>query len=404
MRKISVVIAAAILLSVWFLPGKANAVEETPEELTDLYARSAVLMDAESGRVLFGKEADAVRPMASTTKIMTCILALEKGNPEDSVKVSELAARQPKVNLGMRASETYRLEDLLYSLMLESHNDTAVAVAEHIGGSVEEFARMMNEKAREIGCRHTHYITPNGLDAQDEEGVHSTTAADLASVMKYCIRDSEKKEEFLKITQTQTHTFSDETGARSFTCSNHNAFLGMMDGALSGKTGFTGDAGYCYVGALRRDDRTFIVALLACGWPNNKSYKWSDTKKLMNYGLEHYHYQNVWQETELSDLPVTKGIPDGGALSGKSTVGLEIRDAPEKWNVLLSDSETVTRSVEVEEQEHAPVKKGKEAGRILYRLNGEIIGEWKIVTSHFAGLRSWKWCWKNIADRFFLQF
>ncbi len=122
-------------------------------------------MDADSGRVLYGKEEETVLPMASTTKIMTCILALENGSLTDEVEASSHAASQPQVHLGMNKGDRFCLEDLLYSLMLESHNDSAVAIAEHIGGSVEGFAELMNEKAGEIGCTDTHFITPNGLDA-----------------------------------------------------------------------------------------------------------------------------------------------------------------------------------------------------------------------------------------------
>ena len=260
--------------------------QDTPEELQELYAQSAVLMDADSGRILFEKNGREIRPMASTTKIMTCILALELGDLDAEVKASEIAVSQPKVRLGMTVGSRYTLRDLLYSLMLESHNDSAVAIAEHISGSVEAFARLMNRKAESIGIKQTHFITPNGLDAQDDGGEHSTTAADLAAIMKYCIRDSGEKEMFLEITGTQQYSFTDLEGTHSYSLLNHNAFLGMMDGALSGKTGFTGKAGYCYVGALQEGDRCFIVALLACGWPNNKGDKWSDTKKLMNYALK----------------------------------------------------------------------------------------------------------------------
>ena len=120
-----------------------------------LYAQSAVLMDGDTGRILYGKGQDIIRPMASTTKIMTCILALENGRGEDAVKASSNAASQPKVHLGVREGEEYRLEDLLYALMLESYNDAAVMIAEHIGGSVEGFAAMMNEKAAGLGCGDT---------------------------------------------------------------------------------------------------------------------------------------------------------------------------------------------------------------------------------------------------------
>ena len=158
-------------------------------------------MDADNGRVLFEKNGSEKKPMASTTKIMTCILALEEGNLTDVVNVSENAARQPKVHLGMQMDEKFYLRDLLYSLMLESHNDSAVAIAEHIGGSVQAFADKMNAKAKEIGCRDTYFITPNGLDASDDKGEHSTTAEDLARIMSYCILKSPKKESFLSITQ-----------------------------------------------------------------------------------------------------------------------------------------------------------------------------------------------------------
>lgn len=269
--------------------GVCNAEEIVPEELQNLHALSAVLMDAESGRVLFSKEGDVMRPMASTTKILTCILALEEGNPEDEVIVSAKAASQPAVHLQMREGQKFYLADLLYSLMLESHNDTAVAIAEHIGGSVEGFAEKMNAKADELGCENSYFITPNGLDEEDENGVHSISAEDLATIMSYCILKSPKAEEFLKITRTNSYTFSDVSGQSSYSCQNHNSFLSMMDGALSGKTGYTGGAGYCYVGALKRDERTFVVALLGSGWPNQKNYKWQDTMKLMNYAVENYY-------------------------------------------------------------------------------------------------------------------
>ncbi len=143
---------------------------------------------------------------------------------------------QPEVRLNLHEGEQYYLEDLLYSLMLKSHNDTAVAVAEHIGGSVEGFADMMNAKAKEIGCKDTYFITPNGLDASDAGGVHHTTAEDLARIMNYAISNPV----FLKITQTRDYSFSDLSGKRHFSLHNANAFLDMEEGVLSGKTGFTG--------------------------------------------------------------------------------------------------------------------------------------------------------------------
>ena len=142
----------------------------TSVEAERLYSLSAVLMDGDSGRVLYEKDGEAARANASTTKVLTCIVALESSPGDDYVQVSKNAASQPEVKLGIQPGEQYYLEDLLYSLMLKSHNDTAVAIAEHCGGSVEGFARMLNRKAKQIGCTDTYFITPNGLDATDSTG------------------------------------------------------------------------------------------------------------------------------------------------------------------------------------------------------------------------------------------
>ncbi len=362
-----------------------------------LYAHSAVLMDADSGRILYGKNETEKLPMASTTKIMTCILALENGNPDDIVTVSAYAAAQPKVHLGMYEGQEFRLGDLLYSLMLESHNDAAVAIAEHIGGSVEEFAAMMNQKAKEIGCRDTFFITPNGLDASvnETEGgqkVHSTTAADLARIMKYCIGESEKSGEFLEVTRTRSHFFTDAVGKGSYSCSNHNAFLTMMDGALSGKTGFTNNAGYCYVGALKRDGKTFVVALLACGWPNHKSYKWSDTKQLMNYGLENYEYRNVYEEAALPPLLVEGGVPESGKPYDAAYLPLEVSETGDgELNVLLRDGENVERNVLLPEKLTAPVEKGTRVGAVNYYLDGELLREYPVRTAGGTAKMDFPW-------------
>lgn len=365
-----------------------------------LYAKSAVLMDADSGRVLYGKEEEQFLANASTTKIMTCILAIESGRLDETVTVSQHAASMPKVHLGMTTKDTFLLKDLLYSLMLESHNDSAVAIAEHVGGSVEKFAEMMNEKAKEIGCEHTHFITPNGLDAKDETGSHGTTAKDLATIMSYCI----KNDTFLKITQTKQYSFQNVEGSRSFTCNNHNAFLQMMEGALSGKTGFTGSAGYCYVGALTRDGRTYIVALLACGWPNNKTYKWADTKKLMNYGLENYALTQVsgqsLNEEELAPVPVEDG--QGEQLDETVYTNLTVLPYEGCEQILLKEGEAVTVNYEIAEKLQAPVKKGDPIGTISYELDGNVIGTCEVVAAETVLKIDFSWCVER-AVGFFLQ-
>lgn len=397
------ILSAAVLSCCLFLqvlaPMEAKAFS-LPEEPGQLYAQSAVLMDADSGRVLFEKNGYEQRPMASTTKIMTLIVTLENAELHDLVTVSDYAAGMPDVQLGIRSGEQYRLEDLLYSLMLESHNDSAVAIAEHVGGSVEGFAAMMNAKARDIGCYATYYITPNGLDAQDEGGVHSTTAADLARVMRYCIRQSPLKEEFLKITRMNAYSFGDAEGLRSFTVGNKNAFLGMMEGALSGKTGFTNNAGYCYVGALERDGRTFIVALLACGWPNNRSYKWSDTRKLMSYGLSNYQYRKVWQTPKLSQIEVENGIPETGDLSDEAAVRLKLSEEDTEFQLLLAEGEEVEIRTELPRTLTAPVEPGMLVGSVIYYLNGEAVRAYPVEAADTVEAVNLSWCFWRVVRRY----
>lgn len=391
------------IVGILFYTGGQAYAKAQENTALDLYAISAVLMDGDSGRVLYEKNGQEVRPMASTTKIMTCIVALEKSNPDEIVEVSAYAQSMPDVQLNMMQGEQYYLKDLLYSLMLESHNDTAVAIAEHIAGSVEEFSDLMNEKAKEIGCKQTHYVTPNGLDGTDEEGIHATTARDLALVMAYCIEESPKKEEFLKVTGTSSYTFTNLDGSRTFTCQNHNAFLNMMEGALSGKTGFTSAAGYCYVGALRQDGKTFIVALLGCGWPNNRSYKWSDTKKLMQYGLENYEYRSFEQgnEIEIPKIEVEKGkgkqlkksvqiqpilIPDQ---SGRSEEG-----------VLMRKDEKIERVFEMVKRVKAPVEAGMTVGSIRYIVDGVTWKQDLIVIQEKIEKIDFSWCLGQILKIF----
>lgn len=394
--------AVLIMTALVHAPQKAGA-QETEDEIpaSGLYARSAVLMDADSGRILYAKNGREELAMASTTKIMTCILALENGSPEDKITVSAEAASQPAVRLGMKEGQQFYLKDLLYSLMLESHNDSAVAVAEHIGGSVSGFAAMMNRKAMELGCRDTYFITPNGLDAEDETGTHHTTAEDLARIMKYCIMDSGKKEEFLKITRTESYAFTDCEGSISCSCRNHNAFLRMMTGALSGKTGFTAEAGYCYVGALRQDERTFIVALLACGWPNNKGYKWSDTRKLMEYALENYHYREIGEVPEPACVNVENGVSDGFPSGGP--VLLRIQTETEPFRVLLKDGEDVEAEYHMPDSVEAPVKKGEILGKVVYSLNGETLRKYPAAAAESVRERNFRVCLSYVGRCFLLN-
>ncbi len=365
-------------------------------ESPSLAAQSAVLIDGETGRVLYAKDAEQARPMASTTKIMTCIVALENASLDDTVEVSDYAASMPDVQLGIRKGETYRLRDLLYSLMLESHNDSAVAVAEHVGGSVEGFAAMMNQKARDIGCYDTCFITPNGLDAavQETGEIHSTTAKDLAEILRYCILLSPKREEFLEITRAPSYAFSSLEGGRSFSCINHNALLTSMEGALSGKTGFTNKAGYCYVGAVKKGEKTFIAALLACGWPPHKLYKWQDMRKLIRYGDTNYEYREIKKEA----LDFEKVFVSGGI--GTET-GLTVVYTAEPLRVLMRKDEPVRIKKSVARVLSAPVEEGMTAGQVDYYVGEDLVASYPVPTT--GRVRKWNYdfCIKTLLNCFF---
>ena len=369
------------------------------EEPAELYALSAVLMDGESGRVLYEKDGERPLANASTTKVLTCIVALENSSGDDYVQVSQNAASQPEVKLGLQKGEQYYLEDLLYSLMLKSHNDTAVAIAEHCGGSVEGFARMLNRKAKQIGCKDTYFITPNGLDAEDENGKHHTTAKDLALIMRYAI----KNETFLHIAQTRDYTFSEITGKRTFSVHNANAFLDMRDGVLAGKTGYTSQAGYCYVCAWEKEGKTFIVSLLGCGWPNHKTYKWSDTEKLLDFGDYNYEYEIYWKEPQTGKILVTDGVEDNQDigtkiyLRGKCSVTAYDREK----EVLLKKGETVTCKIEIPQKVSAPVLKGEKLGRIAYYLDGKLIDSYPVYAEKSVEKISFKWYTEKVFHDFF---
>lgn len=396
MKKIKKYLRFWLLLFLW-LTCPAQAEENQGPET--LYARSAVLMDADSGRILFEKNGEERLANASTTKILTCILALEKGEPEETVTFSEEAVRQPEVHLGASKGEIFYLEDLLYSLMLESHNDTAVAVAEAISGSTAAFAEEMNQKAKEIGCTETHFVSPNGLDWEDEDGPHETTAGDLARLLRYCIRQSPKKEEFLKITRTGEKSFSNLSGTRTYSCTNHNAFLSMMDGALTGKTGFTGKAGYCYTGALSDGDRTFIIALLACGWPNNKTYKWSDARALFSYGLSAYRYDRIELPGGFGTVSVKEGVLPGQAIDGKAEVALLLAGEKE-FRLLLSGQDEVKWKVTLPKILEAPVMEGEQEGEAVLLLNGETIASCPVIAGKTVEKKDFTWCFLKIFEQY----
>ena len=356
------------------------------EEKLSMYAESYALMDGDTGRILVGKADTEPMANASTTKILTCIVTLEHADMNDLVLISANAASQPRVRLGIGEGEQYPLKDLLYGLMLESYNDCAVAIAEHVAGSEESFAKMLNQKAKEIGCIDTYFITPNGLDAEHEGQFHHTTAQDLCKIMAYCTWQSPQKEAFLQITQTKE--YQGAANDNTYTFINRNSFLGQMEGVLTGKTGYTNKAGYCYVAALETNGEKYCIALLACGWPNNRNYKWKDARELFSYGIDNYEAKtvrvpSVVKEVRLDGCTEAVEFED---LHKKMILQMETQEWSSK--LLLSEADSVEAVLDIDERNlQLPIKKGDNIGRCRIYLNGELWNEIPLIAK--VSVRQW---------------
>lgn len=366
--------------------GKDFSIASKEKEPSSMYAKSYCLLDAKSQRVLYGKDENKKMPMASTTKIMTCIIALEMGDLNSKVSVSSYAASMPDVQLNMQTGDSFYLKDLLYSLMLESHNDTAVAIAEHIGQTVEGFAELMNEKAAELGCTKTNFVTPNGLD--DKE--HYTTAKELCIIASYAIQNKD----FLKIIQTKSYSFTNCKGNRSYSVNNHDAFLTSYSGAIGIKTGFTSNAGYCFCGAAKRNGKTLITSVLACGWPPNKSYKWSDTKKLMDYGFANFEEVTLSPQELPASLPISNGT--------KATVSIK-KTTEEEISMMLSANDAVTIKTNLPTKINAPVRQGDILGYQEYYLNEQLIYQFPIIAKENIQKRTHNYYINIIRKLFFFE-
>ena len=182
---------------------------------------------------------------------------------------------------------------------------------------------------------------------------------------------------------------------------NHNALLTMMEGVCSGKTGFTSGAGYCYVGALRDGERNFIVALLGCGWPPHKTYKWTDARKLLQYGLDHYQYKNVWKDVKIPAVTVENAVPEDGDISHMASVHAAADRAPsEGLKLLLRQEEEPSVSLKMKTRLKAPVYQGDVIGQIEYRLQGQIVASYPVYLTEGAEAATVPWCLKKIFDSY----
>jgi D-alanyl-D-alanine carboxypeptidase len=238
-------------------------------------------MDAATGRILYQKEPDLRLPPASTTKVMTAILALESGRkPGESLTVSKAATRVPASKLYLRPGQTITIEDLLYGILLSSANDASLVLAEGIGGSVDAYTALMTKRAHELGATNSHFTNPHGLTAPD----HYSTARDLAILFRHAMKNPTFRDIVqTKISSVRSHSIiRKKTVARRISVRNHNRLLWNFDGAIGGKTGYTHAAQKCFVGAVVRNGVTLIVSILGA------RDQWGDTRRLLEYGFDNY--------------------------------------------------------------------------------------------------------------------
>jgi D-alanyl-D-alanine carboxypeptidase (penicillin-binding protein 5/6) len=239
---------------------------------TAVTARAAILIDNETGEVLWQHNQDLRLPPASTTKIVTAMVALQSGRLDDLLTVSPQAAAAPPSKVGLRSGWRMRLRDLVYALLLNSANDAAVVIGEGLSGSVREFAERMNAEARLLGATNTHFVNPNGLPAEN----HYTTARDLATMFAHALQNPV----FETIVSTKTTSVWPAAGStRRIALHNHNRLLGNYRIQVIGKTGWTRAARKCFVGAARADGREIGVAVLG------STDVWGDLKRLLEYGF-----------------------------------------------------------------------------------------------------------------------
>ncbi len=340
---ISIIMIAVFLLSIM---GVYAASAEKENKSFAISARSATLYEPETKKTLFSKNENEKMPMASTTKIMTGLVALENCELTDRIKVDNSAIGVEGSSAYLKSGEVLSAEELIYALLLQSANDAAVALACYIGDSIEGFADLMNDRAKEIGAHNTHFTNPHGLD--DEE--HYTTAHDLALITAEAL----KNENFKKIVSTYKRSFS--SGEISRTYVNHNKMLKRYDGCVGVKTGFTKKSGRCLVSAAERNGLTFITVTLDA--PND----WNDHSSLFDFGFDRLEKICFARGGDFAyRLPVIDGVKDSVVVSNPN--GAEI--------IIDKGEHQEEHYLKLVKFAVAPIKEGDILGEVIYTLNGE---------------------------------
>lgn len=357
-----------------------EVVNQTSNE-PELNSRIAVAYDRKSGNVIWGKGENKRSAMASTTKIMTAIILIENSDLNQTVTISGKSAGTGGSRLGLKKNDKITLKDLLYGLMLKSGNDSAVAIAETVGGSVEGFADMMNAKAKELGLENTHFVTPHGLDNPE----HYTTAYELAKLADYALNN----ETFAKVVNTKNYTVSINGYPKNIT--NTNELLGYVEGVNGVKTGFTNNAGRCLVTSVNRNGFEIITVVLQA---DTKKFRSSDSLKLINYVYENYELLNLkdiiddkfeeWRKINEGRININKSI--------NNNIDLYISELDNNIiPVRKIDKDKIDIEVNCLYYFEAPVYKNSVIGNLKVNLNGETIDVLEVKNRNEIGK-------KNILD------
>lgn len=363
-----------------YLPDLSTIQSSNSENITEptINSRAAIVYERSSGKILYGKEENKKRKMASTTKIMTAIVVLENANLDDIVTISSKAAGTGGSRLGLHKDDKISIQDLLYGLLLCSGNDAAVALAEHTGGDLSNFANMMNNKAASLGLSSTHFVTPHGLDDDN----HYTTAYELALITNYAL----KNETFAKFVKTKTYTISINNHPK--TLSNTNELLGNLDGVYGVKTGFTNGANRCLVTAVKRDNMDIICIVLGA---DTKKDRTKDSINLINYSFNNFKMVNIkekitnefvnWKICNSSSFRVEKGVSD--------SVDIIIQDIPYAFfPIKCNQTDDMSIYIYCNTELTAPLPSSSTLGYLAVSVNNQTVLTLNLYNSNSIALKS----------------
>lgn len=356
-----------------------DAVSNNVTERPSINSKRFVIYDRISKTIIWGKDEKIRSAMASTTKIMTATIVIENANLNDEVTISSKAGGTGGSRLGLKSGDKITVYDLLYGLMLRSGNDAAVALAEHVGGSVEKFAEIMNKKAEELKLTNTHFVTPHGLDNSE----HYTTAYELAKLTDYALQN----EKFANIVGTKTTTIYINNQARQIT--NTNELLGVLNGVVGVKTGFTNNAGRCLVTETKRNDMDIITVVLGA---DTKEFRTKDSIKLIEYTFSNYEMVNV-QEKIIEEFKNWKNINEKriNVIQGEkkylnlSLGEIKVHTIPIKKDEIDNIQYEINTITSIE----APVEQWQKIGNIVVKMNNNIIEEVKIINLERIERKNW---------------